>query len=109
MRPRDVIVWSCTSSFSYAFMALCLIKHRDSFTFYFIINSYVCVWPSLFMFRLLIMFVVRVMNLAFHINLLYLRVQIEQSLPLFFSATIIYIQGNQNTGSVLSTFDCFST
>jgi hypothetical protein len=29
--------------------------------------------------------------------------------PYFFSATIIYIQGNQNTDSVLSTFDYFST
>jgi hypothetical protein len=37
------------------------------------------------------------------------RGQIEKSLPLFFSATIIHIQGNQNTGSVLSTFDYFST
>jgi hypothetical protein len=39
-----------------------------------------------------------------------LQGQIEKSLNLFFfSATIIYIQGNQNTGSVLSTFDYFST
>jgi hypothetical protein len=29
--------------------------------------------------------------------------------PYFFSATIIYIQGNKNTGSVLSSFDYFST
>jgi hypothetical protein len=29
--------------------------------------------------------------------------------PYFFSATIIYIQGNQNAGSIISTFDYFST
>jgi hypothetical protein len=29
----EVNAWSCTSTFPYAWMAFCLIKHKDCFTF----------------------------------------------------------------------------
>jgi hypothetical protein len=33
--PSSKNVWSYTSTPQYAFMAWCLVKHRDNFTFYY--------------------------------------------------------------------------